>query len=147
MKKTIANCKRVKIFIMNENQKNKPQGAKKAIFIAFLSSLAGVINGFVGTGGGIIMVFLLFRLCGGGEENTKIVFARTLLTVFPMSFAALTVYLRNSAVDTELILRVALPAALGGIAGALLMDRIDKRLLNLIFSFLVIYSGISMVRG
>ena len=132
---------------MRENEKVKPRGAKKAILITLLSLLAGFINGFVGTGGGIIMVFLLFQLEGGGEENTKTVFARTLLTVFPMSFAALTVYLRNSAVDMNLSLRVALPAVLGGIAGAIFMDKIDKRLLNLVFAVLVIYSGITMIRG
>lgn len=127
--------------------KLKPQGLKKWILIILLSFLAGCINGFVGTGGGIIIVFLLFRLYGGGEENTKDVFARTLLTVFPMSLAALTVYLRNSAVDMNLILRVLIPAILGGVTGAIFMDRIDKRVLNIVFAALVIYSGISMIRG
>ena len=132
---------------MNKNMKLKPQGLKKWILIILLSFLAGCINGFVGTGGGIIVVFLLFRLYGGGEENTKDVFARTLLTVFPMSLAALTVYLRNSAVDMNLILRVLIPAILGGATGAIFMDRIDKRVLNIVFAALVIYSGISMIRG
>ena len=132
---------------MNKNMKLKPQGLKKWILIILLSFLAGCINGFVGTGGGIIVVFLLFRLYGGGEENTKDVFARTLLTVFPMSLAALTVYLRNSAVDMHLILRVLIPAILGGATGAIFMDRIDKRVLNIVFAALVIYSGISMIRG
>ena len=132
---------------MNKSMKLKPQGLKKWILIILLSFLAGCINGFVGTGGGIIIVFLLFRLYGGGEENTKDVFARTLLTVFPMSLAALTVYLRNSAVDMNLILRVLIPAILGGVTGAIFMDRIDKRVLNIVFAALVIYSGISMIRG
>ena len=132
---------------MEQNKNDKPKGLKKAVIITLLSFLAGCINGFVGTGGGIVLVYLLFMLEGGGVENTKNVFAKTLLTVFPMSLAALTVYLRNSNVDTALIWRVSLPAILGGVVGALLMDKIDKRVLNLIFSALVIYSGITMIRG
>jgi len=132
---------------MEMNEKSKVKGIKKAILITALSFLAGCINGFVGTGGGIVLVYLLFMLEGGGEENTKNVFAKTLFTVFPMSFAALTVYIRNSNVDLSLILRVMLPAVIGGVVGAYLMDRINKRALNFVFSCLVIYSGIAMLRG
>ena len=137
----------MKIFNLNKNKELKPKSVKKAVIIVFLSFLAGCINGFVGTGGGIVLVYLFFILESGGEKDTKNVFAKTLLTVFPMSLAALTVYLRNSMVDTSLILRVSLPAVIGGAVGAFLMDKIDKRILNLIFSFLVIYSGITMMRG
>ena len=129
---------------MDKKTQKKPQGAKKIVILIALSFLAGCINGFVGTGGGILMVLLLFMLDGGGEESTKNVFARTLVTVIPMTLTAFTVYLKSANVDTELMSRLFVPIALGGALGAVLMDKIDKKWLNLIFSLLVIYSGISM---
>jgi len=129
---------------MDKKTQNKPQGVKKFLILTVLSLFAGCINGFVGTGGGILMVLLLFMLDGGGEDNTRDVFARTLVTVIPMTLTAFTVYLRSENVDTELMSRLFVPISLGGAVGAALIDRIDKKWLNLIFSLLVIYSGISL---
>ena len=129
---------------MDKKTQNKPQGVKKFLILTVLSLFAGCINGFVGTGGGILMVLLLFMLDGGGEDNTRDVFARTLVTVIPMTFTAFTVYLMSENVDTELMSRLFVPISLGGAVGAALIDRIDKKWLNLIFSLLVIYSGISL---
>lgn len=129
---------------MDKKTENKPQGVKKFIYLVVLSFLAGCINGFVGTGGGILMVLLLFMLDGGGEKSTRDVFARTLVTVIPMTLTAFTVYQKSSNVDMAMISRLFVPISLGGALGAAFMDRIDTKWLNLIFSILVIYSGISM---
>ena len=128
----------------NDKSENRIQGWRKWAVLVSLSLLAGCINGFAGTGGGIALVFLLLLLNSGEEDGTKNAYARTLVTVIPMSFTAFIVYLRSGSVDTELIGRVLVPTAIGGAVGALLMDRIDKKWLNLIFSALVIYSGITL---
>ncbi|MBQ9744202.1 MAG: sulfite exporter TauE/SafE family protein [Clostridia bacterium] len=133
----------------NINMENKTAkgiyGWKKWVIIAILSLLAGCINGFVGTGGGIVIVYMLLFLDSGGGDSTKNAFAKTLVAVIPMSFVAFLVYLNNGNVDTELMGRVFIPATLGGIVGACLMYKIDKKWLTMIFSSLVIYSGVTLI--
>ena len=118
---------------------------KKHTLIGGLSVLAGLINGFVGAGGGIILIFLFYLLGSGESSDFKDNLVMTVIGVIPMSTAAFFVYARGSNVDFEIIGRLFIPITLGGVLGAYLMDKIDKRLLTVIFSALMIYSGIRMV--
>ena len=106
--------------------------------------LAGIINGFVGTGGGIILIFLFYLLRSGDEGDFKNDLVTTDAAVIPMSAVALFLYARGSNVDFYIIGRLFIPIALGGVTGAYLMSRIDKKWLTVIFSALMIYSGIRM---
>ena len=120
---------------------------KKHTLIGGLSLLSGLINGFVGTGGGIALIFLFYLINSGEEGNVKNNLAMTIVSVIPMSAAALFVYMRGSNVDIPLIGRLFIPIAIGGIVGAYLMDKIDKKWLSIIFSALIIYSGIRLIGG
>ena len=71
----------------------------------------------------------------------------TVTAVIPMSAVALFVYSRGANVDFDIIGRLFIPITVGGILGAFLMDKIDKVLLTVIFSALMIYSGIRMILG
>lgn len=102
------------------------------------------MNGFLGTGAGIVLVYLLSYL-NKGQKKTKDNFAMAVVLVLPMSAVSLYFYVKGGNVDYELIRISVLPAILGGILGAYLMDKIDKRWLSLIFAALVIYSGFRMV--
>ncbi len=118
---------------------------KKHTLIGGLSLLAGLINGFVGTGGGIVLIFLFYLLRSEEEGDVRDDFAKTIVSVIPMSAVALYVYMRGSYADTELIGRLFMPIVIGGIFGAYLMDKINKKWLSILFSALIIYSGIRMV--
>ncbi|MBQ9703297.1 MAG: sulfite exporter TauE/SafE family protein [Clostridia bacterium] len=126
---------------MKEN-KTLNKGIIKYLILGFFSCLAGVINGFLGTGAGIVLIYLLAYL---EKENVKNNFAMTIMAVLPMSFVSLYFYVKGENVDYELIRLSLLPIILGGIVGAYLMDKIERKWLSLIFSALVIYSGFSMV--
>ena len=120
---------------------------KKHTLIGGLSLLAGLINGFVGTGGGIVLIFLFYLMKNGEEGDVRENFAMTIISVIPMSFAALFVYLRGANVDIPLVGRLFVPTVLGGVVGAYLMDKIDKKWLTIIFSALIIYSGVRLIGG
>ena len=116
----------------------------KLILILFcvLSFVAGGINGFLGTGGGIIFIFMLSFLT---KNNAKDNYATSLCATLFISFLGLFAYLKNSNVDFKIIGQVGLPAMLGGAFGALLVDKIQTKWLNAIFAGLIIYSGFSML--
>ncbi|MBQ2809577.1 MAG: sulfite exporter TauE/SafE family protein [Clostridia bacterium] len=115
---------------------------KNITLFCVLSFVAGGINGFLGTGGGIILVYMLGALT---ENDKKDSFASTLCATIPMSIVSITEYARASAIDLSLARSLAIPAIVGGALGAFLTDKIKAKYLTLCFSLLVIYSGICMV--
>jgi hypothetical protein len=117
---------------------------KKMLFplLCLFSFLAGGINGLVGTAGGIIFVYMLTYLT---KNDAKDNFATTICAVLPISLISSIVYFKNSKVDFQIISKVSIPCILGGLLGALIIDKIDKKYLSIIFACLVIYSGIKMI--
>jgi uncharacterized membrane protein YfcA len=123
---------------------SKKENLKQYLVLPAISLLAGGINGFLGTGAGIALVYLLNYL-NRDRDETKNNFAMTIVLVLPMSAISLFFYVRGGNVDYELIRLSIIPAVLGGILGGYLMDKINRKLLGLIFAVLVIYSGFQMV--
>ena len=120
----------------------KKSGIRNLPLFCALSFLAGGINGFLGTGGGIVLIYILSALT---ENDKKDNFATTLCATVPMSVVSLFAYSKGGNIDTELVRLVALPAIIGGMLGALLTDKIKTQYLTICFSALVVYSGIQMV--
>lgn len=123
---------------------SKKEGHKilKAILFCLLSFVAGGVNGFLGTGGGIIFVYMLGFLTDNDKKDN---FATTLCAVIPISLISVIAYAKNGNIDTSLVKTLAAPALIGGALGAFLTDKIKTKYLSLIFSALVIYSGFCMV--
>ena len=117
---------------------------KKLILILFciFSFLAVAINGFLGTGGGIIFIFMLSFLT---KNRAKDNYATSICAVLFISLIGLISYFKNSNIDFNIISEVGLPAVVGGVVGALLVDKMQTKWLNIIFAGLIIYSGISML--
>ena len=112
------------------------------MLFSVLSFVAGGINGFLGTGGGIVFVLMLSFLT---KNESKDNYATSLCATFIISSISIIPYIKNSCVDFSIIEQVALPAILGGIVGALVVDKIKVKYLNMIFALLIIYSGFSLI--
>lgn len=104
------------------------------------------MNGLLGAGGGIVITFYLKRALCDGEKND--IFANALATMLPMSLVSLGYYLLGgyARVDGS-VLRMLPSAILGGGIGAFLLGRVRFKLLNYVFSLLVIVSGLFMIFG
>ena len=114
--------------------------------IILIGFSAGVINGLFGTGGGILIVFLFSRIYAKPKEySKKDCFSMTIAVTLAFSAVSLFGYLKNGSMDTEQLTPIFLPAFLGGIAGAFLLDKINVRILRKIFAGLVIYAGVLLI--
>ncbi len=104
---------------------------------------AGLCNGLLGSGGGIVLFFALSLL---GYGNAKDRFAMNVAVICAISTVSCFLYWRQGHVNLPELTPYILPAAAGGIAGALLVDRINTVWLKRIFAVLVIYAGWRMLR-
>ncbi len=125
---------------------NLRQGHRVRLILLFviLSFFGGALNGFLGTGGGILILFMLNRLTKNERKDN---FVTCALSIIPISLVGSFAYFRSGSVDFSTLQTAYLPAITGGILGAFLFEKLKVKYLNLIFGALVIYSGASMLFG
>lgn len=112
------------------------------LLFCILSLCAGLINGFLGTGGGIVLVYMLSFLTKNEKKDN---FPTSLCATIPISLIALISYAKNQSIDFDTVKGLIIPCALGGLLGAFLVDRLKLKWLNTIFALLVIYAGTCMI--
>ena len=105
---------------------------------ALAGAAAGLVNGFFGGGGGMVLVPLLAGWCGLDQRKA---FATSVAVILPLCILSAAVYLFRGGVD----LVPALPYLAGGLAGGLLGGRVFRRLnmtwLRRGFALLILYGG------
>ena len=82
---------------MNEKAIRRSAQRKRCLLFSLDGVLSGVDNGLLGTGGGIIFVYMLSLLT---DNDPKDNFATTLCATLPISAVSAFIYCRNSNVDT-----------------------------------------------
>ena len=122
--------------------KLEKSGGAAAIWLGFLS---GLINGLLGAGGGILLVRGADRILPREYRDGRDVFANALCVMLPLSAVSAMAYVLRGSVHGLDFAPFILPALIGGAGGGLLLAVIDTRLLRLIFSALVVWSGITMI--
>ena len=119
----------------------KETGKQNRLGAALTGLAAGLVNGLLGSGGGMIAVPMLER--GGVEANRA--HATSVAVMLPLSAVSAFFYLRSGGVS----IRDALPYIPGGIVGALmgvmLLRRVKPGLLRKIFGGLAVYSGMRIL--
>ncbi len=119
---------------------------KDFIICAAVGIFAGFINGFLGAGGGIVLLWILGRMNPeSGADAVRNNFASVVLTVLLLSVVSAVTYSHTSKIDHVSLLTLALPGMAGGIAGAFLTDRLNTKILKLAFSVIIVIAGINMV--
>lgn len=114
------------------------------LFITAGGIASGFINGLLGAGGGIIIVFVLSKLFNYHAEPRDI-FANALCVMLPVSFVSCIIYATRGKVSFDAFPPLIIPAIAGGVIGALLLCKIKTGALKKLFAVLVIISGIILI--
>lgn len=107
---------------------------------------AGFTGGLLGAGGGIIVVWILSGLLKDQAEG-KDIFACALAVMLPISAVSTIGYALGGGLPGGGELRILLPAILGGLAGGFLLDKLNTEWVSLLFTVIMVISGILMVIG
>ena len=115
----------------------------KSIFLYIIAGLlAGIVSGFFGAGGGMILVPFLTLLMKVDEVEAR---ATTIFCIFFMVLTSSFFYFKQDSVDWMLALKCSIGGIIGGILGSKLLINLDKKILKLFFVILLIYSGLRMI--
>lgn len=103
---------------------------------------AGFVNGLLGTGGGILLIFGLNKLLK--NIDAKDIYALTLTVTLVLSLISVGFYIRKGGFSWEEGIKYGAAAIPGGIAGAFLLDRLKSDTVKKMFAFLLIFAGMNM---
>ncbi|MBE6708223.1 MAG: sulfite exporter TauE/SafE family protein [Ruminococcaceae bacterium] len=109
---------------------------------------AGVINGLLGAGGGVIMLYVVRAVLKGRgdmEAVQKDTFATVVAIILPVSVVSAISYASKGNLNMDIMGVLTIPALIGGIIGAYLTDKLPSRVVRGIFALLVIISGVRMI--
>jgi len=120
---------------------------RRLALFALIATLGGFVNGLLGAGGGILMIFAISFITKHNvvDKDKKDVFANSLASMIPICFISSFIYFKNGAFEGVSVAQYLVPALIGGIIGALALDKLKFKYLNIIFAAIVIYSGFSML--
>ena len=128
---------------MNMNSHARHTKKRRLLLLGGLA--AGFLNGLLGAGGGIVIIWILEKTVGHITDDKRDVFANALAVMLPISAMSTVSYAISGGLPQGDITRFLFPAVFGGLLGAFLLDRIGADAVKTLFCLLVILSGIVMV--
>lgn len=116
--------------------------------ILLLGVLSGLVNGLLGAGGGILIVYALSYALKGredGEFDSRDLYANALCVMLPVSAVSCVRYALAGNLSTDGFAVYAVPAIAGGIVGGFLLSKLKASVTKKLFAALVIWSGIILI--
>lgn len=106
---------------------------------AVAGAAAGLVNGFFGGGGGMVLVPLLAGWCALGQRKA---FATSVAIILPLCALSAAIYLFRGGVDLKTALPYLAGGLLGGLLGGKLFQRMNMVWLRRLFALLLLYGGV-----
>lgn len=114
----------------------------KKIILIVLGCLSGFINGFLGGGGGVLVLATLLAVLKLHQKNAQ---ATALLVILPLTAVSAAVYIMQGAIDWMPTLWTTLGVVGGGVVGALLLSKLKGNTAKIIFAIVLVAGGIKML--
>lgn len=114
----------------------------KKFEILLLGALIGVINGFFGGGGGMIVVPLLTQKFGLSQKEAQ---ATAIFVILPISIASSIIYITKNSIDFAVGWSVILGVVIGGGIGAIILKKLNNLFTKAIFTILMLAGGIFLL--
>ena len=113
------------------------------IILVCIGVLAGILSGFVGVGGGVIIVPALVYALGLSQYEAQGTSLFVLL--LPVGILAVNNYWKSGNINWHFGLIIALTFVLGGYIGSKLALRISPSIVKLVFGVIMAYVSVRLV--
>ena len=110
--------------------------------ILVFGALIGVINGFFGGGGGMVVVPLLNKMFGLEQKKAQ---ATALFVILPISLVSTIVYMSYNSIAFSSGWPVILGIVAGGVVGAKFLNKLNNKVVKYIFVFFMLLGGVGML--
>ena len=105
--------------------------------IALTGCIVGLLNGFFGSGGGIIAVPML-RSCGFEQRSAH---ACSLAVTLPLSVISVVIYASGNTFPKDTAFSLMIPGLIGAAVGGAFLKKIDGAFLKKLFGIMMIIAG------
>ena len=130
----------MKVPLLSPSPEYRRRGVLPALLLA---AAGGFLNGLIGTGAGILLLYAA-RLLGLTREDPRAKYAFAMACVLPISALSFVLH-PPIAMESGAGLRFLLPAVIGGGAGAILREKVSAVWLNRAFAVLTVLSGVLLI--
>jgi uncharacterized membrane protein YfcA len=142
---------------MNHTRRLTTTDTLRSALVALLGFASGTVNGLLGAAGGVLLALTLPHLpipSWLGDHNSTLspvsdrrdLLATVLAVMLPVSAVSAFLYWqRGMGTDPSLLWASLIPAMLGGLVGAMLLDRIPREAMRKIFALVVVVAGLRML--
>ncbi len=112
-------------------------------FSAILTILGGILvgslNGLFGGGGGMVAVPVLSKIM---KLDTKRSHATAILVILPVCIISAVIYFLKNNIEWQKLIPIGSGVFVGGIIGAILLNKLNSKLIRIVFDILMIIAGI-----
>lgn len=115
---------------------------KKTFFNILMGFFAGIISGFFGAGGGLLLVPYMTGILKEDEVKSR---ATTILCIFFMVLTSSFFYYKQNAIDWSLAIKCAIGGVIGSFIGSKLLIKINQNILRILFIIFLLYAGFTMI--
>ena len=115
---------------------------KKIIISTIFGAITGFINGFFGGGGGMVAVPVLTNFLSLGEKEAH---ATSIAVILPLTIISSIIYFLKLKIDYVNLEICSVGIFIGGIAGAIILKKINNKVLGYIFTAVMLFAGIRML--
>jgi uncharacterized protein len=116
--------------------------SRRGLALATIGSAAGLFSGLFGVGGGIVMVPLLILWLGYDERGAT---GTSLAAIVIISSAAVVAQALYGNVHVDKGVLIGVPAMGGVVAGTWLQQRVDTRVITLLFVCLLLVTSVILL--
>ena len=115
---------------------------KKNILLIITGAIVGLVNGFLGGGGGMIVVPLLTMLIG---YKQKVAQSTAIMIILPVSIVSSVVYFISGSFDFKVGIPCVIGVLLGGLVGSFLLSKLSNKTLTKTFAVIMFIAGVKML--
>jgi uncharacterized membrane protein YfcA len=115
---------------------------KKDVFCTAAGASAGLVNGLLGAGGGMLLVPMFIGLC---KIEKKKALATSVAVIMPLCAVSAAVYFISGSPFPKMLPYYALGGLAGGFAGGILLKKLPPLFLIRAFGALMVFAGFRML--